>query len=60
MTNLFIQNTVKNDFIMTLSFSHENLKGIIKVKERYTGGILEITQSQYKRYYQVQRSVEAN
>jgi len=47
MTNLFIQNTVKSDFIMTLSFSHENLKGIIKVKERYTGGILEITQSQY-------------
>ena len=47
MTNLFIQNTVKSDFIMTLSFSHANLKGIIKVKERYTGGILEITQSQY-------------
>ena len=47
MTNLFIQNTVKNDFMMTLSFSHENLKGIIKVKERYTGGILEMTQSQH-------------
>ena len=47
MTNLFIQNTVKNDFTMTLSFSHESLKGSINVKERYTGGIIEITQSQH-------------
>ena len=47
MSNLFIQNTVKNDFAMTLSFSYKNLNPIIKVKERYTGGIIEITQSQY-------------
>ena len=47
MSNLFIQNTVKNDFAMTLSFSYKNLKPIINVKERYTGGIIEITQSQY-------------
>jgi len=32
---------------MTLSFSHKDLSGIIHVKERYTGGIIEITQSQY-------------
>ena len=48
MSNLFIQNTVKNDFAMTLSFSYKNLNTIINVKERYTGGIIEITQSQYK------------
>ena len=47
MSNLFIQNTVKNDFTMTLSFSHKDLNTIISVKERYTGGIIEITQSQY-------------
>ena len=47
MSNLFIQNTVKNDFTMTLSFSYKNLNTIINVKERYTGGIIEITQSQY-------------
>jgi len=47
MSNCFIQNTVKNDFTMTLSFSHKDLSGIIHVKERYTGGIIEITQSQY-------------
>ena len=32
---------------MTLSFSHKDLNEIIHVKERYTGGIIEITQSQY-------------
>ena len=47
MTNLFIQNTVKNDFTMKLSFSYKNLNTIINVKERYTGGVIEITQSQY-------------
>ena len=47
MSNCFIQNTVKNDFTMTLSFSHKDLNEIIHVKERYTGGIIEITQSQY-------------
>ena len=47
MTNLFIQNTVKDDFTMKLSFSYKNLNTIINVKERYTGGIIEITQSQY-------------
>ena len=47
MSNCFIQNTVKNDFTMTLSFSHKDLNDIIHVKERYTGGIIEITQSQY-------------
>lgn len=47
MSNLFIQNTVKNDFTMTLSFSHTSLNTIINVKERYTGGVIEITQSQY-------------
>ena len=47
MSNLFIQNTVKNDFTMKLSFSYKNLNTIINVKERYTGGIIEITQSQY-------------
>ena len=47
MSNLFIQNTVKNDFAMTLSFSYKKLSTIINVKERYTGGIIEITQSQY-------------
>ena len=48
MSNLFIQNTVKNDFTMTLSFSYKSLNTIINVKERYTGGVIEITQSQYK------------
>jgi len=47
MSNLFIQNTVKNDFTMTLSFSYKSLNTIINVKERYTGGVIEITQSQY-------------
>ena len=47
MSNLFIQNTVKNDFTMKLSFSYKNLNTIINVKERYTGGVIEITQSQY-------------
>ena len=47
MSNLFIQNTVKNDFTMMLSFSYKNLNTIINVKERYTGGIIETTQSQY-------------
>ena len=47
MTNLFIQNTVKDDFTMTLSFSYKSLNTIINVKERYTGGVIEITQSQY-------------
>ena len=47
MTNLFIQNTVKDDFTMKLSFSYKDLNTIINVKERYTGGIIEITQSQY-------------
>ena len=47
MTNLFIQNTVKDDFTMKLSFSYKNLNTIINVKERYTGGIIETTQSQY-------------
>ena len=47
MTNLFIQNTVEDDFTMKLSFSYKNLNTIINVKERYTGGIIEITQSQY-------------
>ena len=47
MSNLFIQNTVKNDFTMMLSFSYKNLNTIINVKERYTGGVIEITQSQY-------------
>ena len=47
MSNLFIQNTVKNDFTMKLSFSYKNLNTIINVKERYTGGIIETTQSQY-------------
>ena len=47
MSNLFIQNTVKNDFTMTLSFSYKSLNTIINVKERYTGGLIEITQSQY-------------
>ena len=47
MSNCFIQNTVKNDFTMTLSFSHKDFNDIIHVKERYTGGIIEITQSQY-------------
>ena len=30
-----------------LSFSYKNLNTIINVKERYTGGVIEITQSQY-------------
>ena len=30
-----------------LSFSYKNLNAIINVKERYTGGIIETTQSQY-------------
>ena len=30
-----------------LSFSYKNFNTIINVKERYTGGIIEITQSQY-------------
>ena len=47
MSNLFIQNTVKNDFTMTFSFSYKSLNTIINVKERYTGGVIEITQSQY-------------
>ena len=47
MSNLFIQNTVKHDFTMTLSFSYKSLNTIINVKERYTGGVIEITQSQY-------------
>ena len=47
MSNLFIQNTVKNDFTMTLSFSYKSLNTVINVKERYTGGVIEITQSQY-------------
>ena len=47
MSNCFIQNSVKNDFTMTLSFSHKDLNGTIHVKERYTGGIIEITRSQY-------------
>ena len=47
MTNLFIQNTVKDDFTMKLSFSYKNFNTIINVKERYTGGVIEITQSQY-------------
>ena len=46
MRNVLIQNAVKNDFIMTLSFSYKNLDTKIRVKERYTGGIIEITQSQ--------------
>jgi hypothetical protein len=46
MRNVLIQNAVKNDFSMTLSFSYRNLNTMIKVKERYTGGIIEITQSQ--------------
>ena len=47
MSNLFIQNTVKNDFTMTLSFSYKSLNTVINVKERYTGGVIQITQSQY-------------
>ena len=47
MSNLFIQNAVKNDFIMKLSFSHKNWSGILSLKERYTGGIIEITQCQH-------------
>jgi hypothetical protein len=47
MRNIFIQNVVKNDFTMSLSFSHRNLSGILNLKERYTGGIIEITQSQH-------------
>jgi hypothetical protein len=46
MRNVLIQNAVKNDFSMTLSFSYKNLDTRINVKERYTGGIIEITQSQ--------------
>ena len=46
MRNVLIQNAVKNDFSMTLSFSYRNLNTMINVKERYTGGIIEITQSQ--------------
>ena len=46
MRNVLIQNAVKNDFIMTLSFSYKDLDTRITVKERYTGGIIEITQSQ--------------
>ena len=46
MGNVLIQNTVKNDFSMTLSFSYKNLDTKINVKERYTGGIIEIAQSQ--------------
>ena len=45
MRNVLIQNAVKNDFIMTLSFSYKNLDTKIRVKARYTGGIIEITQS---------------
>ena len=48
MSNLFIQNTVKHDFTMPLSFSYKKLNTNINVKERYTGGVIEITQSQYK------------
>ena len=46
MGNVLIQNAVKNDFSMTLSFSYKNLDTKINVKERYTGGVIEITQSQ--------------
>ena len=46
MRKVLIQNAVKNDFSMTLSFSYRNLNTMINVKERYTGGIIEITQSQ--------------
>jgi hypothetical protein len=46
MRNVLIQNAVKNDFSITLSFSYRNLDTIINVKERYTGGIIEIAQSQ--------------
>ena len=46
MGNVLIQNAVKNDFSMTLSFSYKNLDAGINVKERYTGGVIEITQSQ--------------
>ena len=49
MSCVLIQNTVKNDFSMTLSFSYRNLNTMINVKERYTGGIIEITQSQLDR-----------
>ena len=46
MRNVLIQNAVKNVFIMTLSFSYKDLDTRITVKERYTGGSIEITQSQ--------------